>query len=241
MIMATVLRMSNQAAKSHIFRLAAWLSPAFPIGAYTYSSGLEYAIESKLVSDTVSLENWLADLIRIGSSAVDGSFFCLAHRAATAGDQDALGDLVEWADALRPTVELALESAAQGEAFLRTIRAAWPHDGIEMLAAVSHKKQRKPAYAVTVGATCGFHGIPLDDALPVFLHALVANLVSAAVRIIPLGQTDGQRVTAAMESVIVDNIEMIRNRTLDELGSATPIIDWASMQHETQYTRLFRS
>ena len=239
--MATVPRMSNQAAKSHIFRLAAWLSPAFPIGAYTYSSGLEYAIESKLVSDKSSLENWLADLIRIGSGAVDGSLFCLAHRAAIAGDRDTLGDLIEWADALRPTAELALESAAQGEAFLRTIRAAWPHDGIEMLAALSQNKKRKPAYAVTVGATCGFHGIPLDDALLVFLHALVANLVSAAVRIIPLGQTDGQRVTAALESVIVDNIEMIQNRTLDELGSATPIIDWASMQHETQYTRLFRS
>jgi urease accessory protein len=240
-ITVTGRRMSSDRATSHIYRIAAWLSPAFPVGAYTYSSGLEYAVEAKLVMDSSSLECWLSDLFRIGSGAVDGSFFSLAHRAATADDGSALSGLIEWADALRPTAELAMESAAQGEAFLKTIRQSWPHEKIDSLVSLSRQLERKPAYPVAVGATCGYHGIPLDDALTAFLHAMAANLISAAVRIIPLGQTDGQRITAAIEPLIAGAIETIRNKTLDDLGSATPMIDWASMQHETQYTRLFRS
>ena len=240
-IMATGIIMTDDATASDIYRLAAWLSPAFPVGAYTYSSGLEYAVEDGLVGDAASLEKWLSDLFRHGVAGIDGGFFCLAHRAATAGDDEAMAECLEWADALRPTAELALESAAQGEAFLKTVRAAWPHEDLEQLAALSATQARKPAYAVAVGACCGFHGLPLTLSLAAFLHALGANLVSAAVRSIPLGQTDGQRVTAALAPVIETLLDIIKRKTLDDLGAATPVMDWASMQHETQHTRLFRS
>lgn len=226
-------------AARDIYRLSAWLSPAFPVGAYTYSSGLEYAVEAGLVRDAATLQAWLEGLFRFGSGAIDGAFFCLAYGAAT--DEAALADCLDWADALRPTPELALESAAQGEAFLKTVRIAWPHAAIERLIALAAARDRKPAYAVAVGAVCRLHGLSLETALTAFLHAVAANLISAALRTVPLGQTDGQRITAALEPVLAATAETAQSQSLETLGAATPVADWASMQHETQHTRLFRS
>jgi len=228
-------------AAREIYRLSVWLSPAFPVGAYTYSSGLEYAVEADLVTDATSLQAWLTGLFQYGAGAVDGAFFCLAHRAAAMDDAAALGECLDWADALRPTSELALESASQGEAFLKTVRAAWPHDGVERLIVLAAVRDRKPAYAVAVGAVCGIHGLSLETSLTAFLHAVAANLVSAAVRTVPLGQTDGQRITAALEPVLAETAAIAQAQSLETLGAAIPVADWASMQHETQHTRLFRS
>lgn len=233
--------MVDGATVRDFYRLSAWLSPSFPVGAYTYSSGLEYAVEAGLVSNAATLELWLSHLLRCGMGDVEGIFFCHAYRAAQKNDAEVLGTVVEWADVTRPTSELALESAAQGEAFLKTMRAAWPHEGFETLRAVADDRGRKLAYSVAVGAACGFHGVQLEAALSAFLHALAANLVSSAVRAVPLGQTDAQRVTANLETVIAEVITNLEGKTLDDIGSATPMIDWTSMQHETQYTRLFRS
>lgn len=237
----TAIAMTDRSAAQDIYRLSAWLSPAFPVGAYSYSTGLEYAVEAGLVTDAASLQDWLAGLFRFGAGSVDGVFFCIAYRAAAADDEDALAECLEWADALRPTIELSLESATQGEAFLKTVRTAWPHEGVKDLIALAAEQGRKPAYAVAVGATCGYHGLALDLSLTAFLHALAANLVSAALRAIPLGQTDGQRVTAALEPVLAGVAKSVQDKPLDAIGSATPMVDWASMQHETQHTRLFRS
>ena len=233
--------MTEPVRPGDIYRLAAWLSPAFPVGAYTYSSGLEYAIEAGLVTDAIALETWLADMLRFGAGRSEGGFFAVAYRAARDGDETAVRQVLEWADALRPTAELALESAEQGDAFLKTVRSAWPHDGLDHLAELAREAGRKPGYAVSVGAACGFHGLPLGPALAAFLHAIAANLISAAVRSVPLGQTDGQRVTAALEPVIANEISGLVETELADIGSATPVVDWASMRHETQYTRLFRS
>ena len=228
-------------AEREIHRLLSWLSPTFPVGAYTYSSGLEYAVEAGLVTDAATLEKWLAGLFRFGTGAVDGAFFCQAHRAAAQDDRDTLSTCLEWADALRPTAELALESAAQGEAFLKTMLAVWPHAGLEALAAAAAEHGRKPGYAVAVGASCGYHRLSLGTSLAAYLHAAAANLVSAAVRTVPLGHTDGQRVTAALEPVLAGAAKSAKAATIQRLGAATPMADWASMRHETQQTRLFRS
>lgn len=235
----TIMTMTDPARD--IYRLSAWLSPAFPVGAYTYSSGLEFTVEAGLVTDAAALESWLTGQFQVGAGAIDGGFFCISHRAAAQDDRDALAECLDWADALRPTSELALESAAQGEAFLKTVRAAWPHSRVDALGDLAAARDRKPAYAVAVGAVCGIYGVSLDLALTAFLHAVAANLVSAAVRAIPLGQTDGQRVTAALEPVLAETAAAAKTMSLENLGAATPVADWASMQHETQHTRLFRS
>src|SRR6185437_6714440 len=147
-------------------------------------------------------------------------------------------DVTELADAWRGSAEMALESRAQGAAFLAATRAAWPHPALDELALRSRGEIMLP---VAVGVAAKAHAIALDAVLTAYLHAFASNLVSAGVRLIPLGQTEGQRAIAALEPAIVAAARTARDTKLDEIGTASPMIDWCSMKHETQYTRLFRS
>jgi urease accessory protein len=233
--------MTDAAGMSGVYRLAVWLSPSFPVGAYTYSSGLEHAVECGLVTDAESLHDWVETILRAGQGRVDADLFRDAYSAMQSDDADGLAFVLETADAMRGTSELALESAAQGEAFLTAVRAAWPDAKLDALADLAARLERKTAYAVAVGATAAVHAVPLRDALIAFLHAVAANLVSAGLRLVPLGQTDGQRVTARLEPVVVAAADAALQRSPEDIGAATPMVDWTSMQHEIQYTRLFRS
>jgi urease accessory protein len=241
MAMRTTMTTTETLSAAGVYRLAVWLSPAFPVGAYTYSSGIEHAVESALVSDAATLFDWIATMLRTGQGRIDADFFRDAYTAVRAGNDDDLAAVAELADAMRGTAELALESAAQGNAFLSAVRAAWPSPRLDEFAAFLSQIRRKPAYAVAVGVTAAAHGVPLREALTAYLHAVAANLVSAGLRLIPLGQTDGQRVTARLEPVVVAAAEAALVRSPQDIGAATPMADWTSMQHETQYTRLFRS
>jgi urease accessory protein len=235
------MSMTEGISATGVYRLAVWLSPSFPVGAYTYSSGIEYAVEAGLVADAGDLFAWVASMLRAGPGRIDADFFRDAYTAMRDGDEADLATVAEMADAMRGTRELALESAAQGEAFLSAVRAAWPEPRLDAFAAQLAALERKPAYAVAVGATAAVHAVPIREALTAFLHAVAANLVSAGLRLIPLGQTDGQRVTARLEPVVVRAAETALGRARRDIGAAAAMVDWTSMQHETQYTRLFRS
>jgi len=221
-----------------LYRLMAWLSPAYPIGAFSYSSGIEWAVEAGDIRDAATLEGWLAIMIGEGSGFCDAVFFVHAFRAIAAGDDRALRDVAELAAAFAASKERHLETTAQGRAFLDTTRAAWPTPALDRLLATWDGAIALP---VAIGVACAGHGVPLDPALHAYLHALAANLISTGVRLIPLGQTDGQRVLAALESVVAATAERALVTRLDEVGSAAFRADLASMRHETQYTRLFRS
>jgi urease accessory protein len=221
-----------------LYRLMAWLSPAYPVGAFSYSHGLEYAVEAGLLGGVDDLRGWLREVLERGAGRADAVLFAVAHRAAQALDEAALRGVAEFGAALRPSAEIALETAAQGAAFLRTTREVWPAPALDLLA----RCWEGPAvYPVAVGAAAGGHGLDLTSALEAYLHAFAANLVSAGVRLIPLGQTDGQRVTAALEPVVRDLAADAPGESLDDIGTAVPMVEWCSMKHEEQYTRLFRS
>jgi urease accessory protein len=224
-----------------LYRLMTWLSPAFPVGAYTYSHGIERAVEEGLVGDGETLRRWIEAIIVRGAGRLDAAFFHAAWRAVTDDDEVALAETADWADAMRATRETALESAAQGQAFIDTLSAAWPEPRLKRWLAVLDKTGRAPAYAVAVGTASAVAAVPIRAALIAFLHALAANLVSAGVRLVPLGQTDGQRAMAALEVPIRTAAERALATPFAEIGSAAPMVDWTSMRHETQYTRLFRS
>lgn len=224
-----------------LIRLMTWLSPAFPIGAYSYSHGLEVAIEAGLVHDRASLAGWTEAILSYGTGRNDAVFLLAAQRAALVGDAAALADVVEKAAAWRGTAELALESAAQGIAFLQAVRAAWPHPLLDTLAARLAEGDPAPAYAVAVGVAAAAASVAEDLAVAAYLQAFAGNIVSAGLRLIPLGQTDGLKVLASMERVIQAVSDEALGMTLDQIGSATLMVDWCSMRHETQYTRLFRS
>jgi urease accessory protein len=220
-----------------LYRLQAWLSPAYPVGAFSFSSGLEWAVEAGDVNDAATLQRWLAVILTNGGGFCDAVFFVHAHRAVEQSDDTALATVAELALAFAPSKERHLETTAQGGAFIAATRAAWPCAALDRLGV----SPGLCAYPVAVGAAAAGHGIPVAPALASYLHALTANLISAGVRLIPLGQTDGQRVLAALEPIIAATAARALTTPLDEVGSAAFRADLASLRHETQYTRLFRS
>jgi urease accessory protein len=221
-----------------LYRLQAWLSPGYPVGAFSFSSGLEWAIEAGDIADAPSLQRWIAVILGDGGGFCDAVFFVHAHRAIEQTDDTALAAVAQLALAFAPSKERHLETTAQGTAFLAATRAAWPCAGLDRLLAVA---PGPCAYPVAVAAAAAGHGILLAPALAAYLHALAANLISAGVRLVPLGQTDGQRVLAALEPLVAATAERALATPLDEVGSAAFRADLASLRHETQYTRLFRS
>ena len=222
-----------------LYRLLAWLSPAYPIGAFSYSHGVETAVEEGLIRNRDSLVAWLRSVLENGTGRVDGALFASAWRAAAAGDWPAFDAIAERAAAWRGTSEMALESRQQGGSFLSITRTAWPHPALD---AAHQRLAGELSLPVAVALAAAAHGVPLDAALNGYLHAFVANLISAAVRAVPLGQSDGQRTLAALEDTVTETaMAAIAVESLDEVGTATPLLDWCSLRHETQYTRLFRS
>jgi urease accessory protein len=208
-----------------LLRLLAWLSPAFPTGGFAYSHGIEWAVEAGDITDGDTLRDWLADIIANGAARSDAILLRHAHRA----DAD-LVMLAELAAATAPARERRSETLNQGAAFARAARAwgcpTWPD---------------LVPYPIAVGAMAGVHGIDADAAASAYVQAIAANLISAAVRLVPLGQTTGLAVLAALERVILRTAAETRDATLDDLGGAVFRSDLAAMRHETQYTRLFRS
>ncbi|HEX3710673.1 MAG TPA: urease accessory UreF family protein [Pseudolabrys sp.] len=228
----------KELAPAALYRLMAWLSPAYPVGAFSYSSGIEWAVEAGDIKDASTLRDWLAVMLAEGAGFCDAVLFAQTHRAAAAGDDAALRAIAELAAAFAPSKERHLETTAQGNAFVEATRAAWPCAALDRMKAVW---DGAVAYPVAVAAAAGGHGIALEPALAAFLQAVAANWVSAGVRLIPLGQTDGQRVMAALEPAIAATAQRALAGSLEDLGSSAFRADLASARHETQYTRLFRS
>jgi urease accessory protein len=228
----------NESEMAALYRLMTWLSPSFPVGAFSYSSGIEWAVEAGDIGDAASLHDWLAAMLTDGSGFCDAVFVAQAHRAVRSHDDGALHDIAELAAAFVPSRERQLETTTQGRAFIEIARAAWPCDGLDEVIAACNGAI---VYPVAVGLVSAVHGIPLQPALHAFLHAVVSNWISAGSRLIPLGQTDSQRVLARLEPAVAATAGRAVTASLDDLGSATFRADLASLRHETQYTRLFRS
>jgi urease accessory protein len=218
-------------------RLQSWLSPTFPNGAYSYSHGLEWAAEAGHIRDRSSLVDWLEADLCYGSGRNEAVFFSEAYRCAVVGDRTKLAWVAELAAASRGTAEFALESSQQATACLTTLGRVWPDRILDFFS----EMQIRPVLAVILGARSAKERIPARVALPAFLHSYVANLVTAGVRLIPLGQTDGQLALAELEHAVLSASAQGNDATLDDLGSAGFMVELASIAHETQYTRLFRS
>ncbi len=218
-----------------LYQLMTWLSPSYPVGAYTYSHGLEHAIDAGWVLDRKSTEKWIRDVLAFGDGFADAVMLKTAHQARTVPE---IQEVAELALAFVPTAELALESEMQGGAFLEITRKAWPSPALDHL---TQAWSGPYAYPVVVGVAALGAGIPIDTAVGAYLHAFAANLVSAAVRLIPLGQTDGQLITAALADTVQEISGQAKNIGIDNLATSAILSDIASMKHETQYTRLFRS
>ena len=218
--------------------LMIWLSPAFPVGSFAYSHGLEWAIEAGDITDRASVEAWLRDLLAHGATRNDAILLALAWRAVAASDDAALREANDLALALAGSRERHLESTAQGNAFMTSVAAAWPAPAIEHSRAVL---SGDVAYPIALGVAAAAHNIALPDTAAAYLTAAVGNLVSAVVRLNVIGQTDGQRVIATLCPVVRALATSAAHWTADDLGGAAFRSDIAAIRHETQHTRLFRS
>jgi urease accessory protein len=236
--------------------LQIWLSPSFPVGAFAYSHGLERAVEAGFVTDRATLRDWIADLFAHGSIRSDLILLAAAWRAADGDHTEDLGDIAELAAALHPSAERRLESVTQGGSFVDAIQAAWPvernrgetpfvnssgHAANSAESGLTPISSRDVAYPVAVGCASANHGIALDATLEAYATAFAGNLASAAIRLSVIGQTDAQRLQADLTAVIDQTTSFAAASTLADLGSASFSADLCSMEHETQYTRLFRS
>ena len=235
---AGIARNATEGSRLPLVRLLQLASPTLPIGAYSYSQGLEWAVEAGDITDAGSLRDWLTAMLADGSGFCDGVFLAQSHRAASSRDDAALREIAELAAAFVPSRERQLETTTQGRAFIDIARAAWACEGLgEIIAACGGPI----VYPVAVGLVSAAHEIPLALTMHAFLHALASNWISSGARLVPLGQTDSQRVLALLEPTVVSTAQRAQQASLDDLGSATFRADLAGMRHETQYTRLFRS
>ncbi|SHM93016.1 urease accessory protein UreF [Roseibium suaedae] len=239
--------MSEALVPSALFRLLTFLSPAFPVGAFTYSHGLEQVIEDEVVTDAGTLASWLEDILRQGAGRSDAILLRQTMLAAREGNEDAVGEIIDLGLALQPSKERYLESSAQGTAFIQAIRQAWLPDAhtpachlLEKLSKPETGRDTWP-YPAAVGLAAAAWSLPVDAVLTAYSQAFTANLISVAVRAVPIGQSDGQRVLALMEPVIAAVAEEAQTCGLEDLGTSTFLADIASMEHETKYSRLFRS
>lgn len=209
-----------------LLTLTQWLSPGYPVGAFSYSHGLEWAVETGDVTDAASFSEWLNDILQHGTGRNDAILVASAHRAQHARELDEIDAL---ARALAPSKERLMETDLQGAAFASTTADIWAVPAAPYV------------YPVAVGAAANGLNLPLETTLALFLHAFAANLTSAAIRLVPLGQTEGQATLAALAPLCAQIAQQAQGQTLDDLGGCTFLGDIASMKHETQYSRLFRT
>jgi urease accessory protein len=228
------------------FQLFAWCSPAYPTGAFSYSHGMEWAVECGTVTTLAGLLDFVTAVLTRGGGWVDAVLFAHAWRAAQSpaalwqrSGRAQLREIAQLAAAFRATAETALESRQQGGAFLEVTLKAWPHPRLSEFAA--DQRGQPVAQSVAVAVACAAHGIELAAALPAYLQVVAANLVSAGARLIPLGQTDAQIAIARLAPAVAATAARALDVELEELGTSAPALELCSMRHETQYTRLFRS
>ena len=204
--------------------LAQWLSPAFPTGAFAYSHGLESAIAEGIIKDTGSLEKWLADVLDYGTGWQDSVL--LAEALRPTADHDALSD---YARALQTSAGRLREANDQGAAFARTVRD------------LTGRLCTARPLPVAVGEAAATLDLPAEEVIALYLHAFVSNLVSVAVRFVPLGQTEGQGVLASLHDRIAAIAVRAAKAGLSDISNAALGSDVAAMRQEAMEVRLWRS
>ncbi len=227
--------------EAELYKLLSLVSPSFPTGSFSFSHGLEYAISIETVHNAASLQEWIEGLLYCGSPFLDGILLKEAWLAANSNNDLALLSICETAVALRSTSELALECESEGTALLRTLVKIQPNSRIADFAKQLQNQGIKPHYAACLGAVTAFRGIHLRLCLIGFLNTFSSNIINAGIKLIPIGQTQGQAVLGALEPKVIEVAENIRKKSLDDVGNACILCDIYSSTHETVKSRLFRS
>jgi urease accessory protein len=225
-------------ADFRLLRLLQMASPALPVGAYSYSQGLEAAIAAGVVSDGALAAQWISDVLEYSTGRWEAPLLLRLIESWRAGDCLAVRRWNEIFLAGRETAELRAETVQMGFSLARLLREIAT---LEQALLGQLGQLEECAFPTAFALAVAHWQIDASSALSAYLWAWLENQVMAAVKAVPLGQTDSQRILAALEPVVVATARRALEASLDDLGSATFRADLASLRHETQYTRLFRS
>lgn len=207
-------------------------SPTLPVGAYSYSQGLESAIDAALVRDEAGAGRWISESLRLVLARYEAPVWLRLYRACSLGNGDSLQNWNEEFLATRETQELRAETVQMGYSLLKLMHAL---DHAPLFEA------EETAYPTAHAWTCHCWGIAEDEGLIAYLYGWAENQVMAALKSLPLGQSAGQRLLLALRPVIAEAAQLAGALGDDELSTQTPMLAILSSRHETQYSRLFRS
>jgi urease accessory protein len=208
---------------ARLMTLTQWLSPAFPIGAFAYSHGIETAIHEGWIDGPDDLEHWICDCLEAGSGRADAVWIRLAHAA-----NDSL-DVQSRARSFANSRERLREAERQGAAFANVVNPVWGLSLPDLL------------LPVAVGRAARLAGLDIDATVGLYLQSFVSNLVAAAIRLSPIGQTAGQRIILHLQDRCLDAVHQTKGASEDDVFGNAFLSDIAAMRHETLEPRLFQS
>jgi urease accessory protein len=221
---------------SHFLAILQLASPALPVGAYSYSEGLEILIENGTITNIENLNHWLKSELLYGSIRLDVAVMVRGFHAVQLGDLEALKRWNLWLSAARDTEELRAASWQMGRSLMQLLGKLEP-EILPVVNAVGYPGN----YAIAFAIACAHWDINIQAALLAYLHSWANNLITAGIKLIPLGQTAGQELLLGLQPLLTSTVGEILTMADDDLGCCNWGLSLASMQHETQYTRLFRS
>ncbi|KYC41366.1 urease accessory protein UreF [Scytonema hofmannii PCC 7110] len=223
-------------AENHLLCLLQLASPALPVGAYSYSEGLETLVENGTIKDRVTLQHWLEAELRYGAIRLEGAVMMRAYQSVKISDLKGLSYWNSWLSAARETEELRASSWQMGRSLIRLLVELLPQ-----MVSITDAVGNPCNYAVAFGIAAAHWNIEVRAALLAYLHSWASNLITGGVKLLPLGQTAGQQVLLSLQELLVVAVEEIVELEDDNLSCCSWGLSLASMAHETQYTRLFRS
>ena len=209
-----------------ILTLSQWISPSYPVGSFTYSHGLEALVNLRWLGNAENLYEWLSNILQSGAARTDALFLAAAYNCSS---DEALIEMNMKARALASSQERLLEMEELGKAFKSITEAVWPIEIDDLV------------YPIAVGFCANAEGIELNLTACLYLQAYVSNLVSAAQRLMPLGQTEAQKIIRTLSPICLQVADETRDGNLDNIYSSVFISDIAAMKHETQVSRIFKT
>ena len=221
--------------RTRLLRILHLASPALPIGAFHFSQGLEYAVEAGWVKDEIDALDWIGGVARDAIATLDLPVLLRLHRACLLGDADSLQRWSRFLLAARETEELRAEDRHMGAALARILRELGAGDSL------SNQHPAELGYAAMFAVACTRWNIPENEALPAYAWTWAENQVLAAVKLVPLGQTAGQRILHSLVPLLERLATQALNIEDEDIGACAIMQGLASARHESQYTRLFRS
>ena len=209
-----------------ILTLSQWISPSYPVGSFTYSHGLEALVNLRWLGNAENLYEWLSNILQSGAARTDALFLAAAYNCSS---DEALIEMNMKARALASSQERLLEMDELGKAFKSITEAVWPIEIDDLV------------YPIALGFCANAEGIQLNLTTCLYLQAYISNLVSAAQRLMPLGQTEAQKIIKTLSSICLQVADETRDGNLDNIYSSVFISDIAAMKHETQVSRIFKT